>query len=245
MTELTDYFKPDELEWRVGPMTRDKAKGSALAYLTARAVMDRLDDAVGQNNWQDKYVAGPSGGVLCELSIRMDGEWITKSDGADNTEVEPVKGGISDALKRAAVKFGIGRYLYDFPPQWIDLDEYKHFARDPKVPAWALPKGSTDKKPFLSPPEPIPGAETVKLPPFHEEPTAWLQAFHEERTAAALGSADIAKVIGKPATNNNVIEWVCALVDSDPDNFPMQDVAAKHLLKRAADLVASKDAVPF
>jgi hypothetical protein len=32
------------------------------------------------------------------------------------------KAAFSDALKRAAVKFGIGRYLYRQKPQWVDWD---------------------------------------------------------------------------------------------------------------------------
>ncbi len=53
--------------------------------------------------------------MICYLSIRCDGEWVTKSDGAGDTNIEAEKGGISDALKRAAQKFGIGRYLYYLP----------------------------------------------------------------------------------------------------------------------------------
>ena len=60
-----------------------------------------------------------------------DGEWITKSDGADDSNIEGAKGGISDALKRAAVLFGIGRYLYH--PNAFD--------RSKKAAVWATPEG--------------------------------------------------------------------------------------------------------
>ena len=59
--------------------------------------------------------------MVCNLSIRVGGEWISKEDGAPFTDFEAFKGGISDALKRAAVKYGIGRYLYDAPIQWVPL----------------------------------------------------------------------------------------------------------------------------
>ena len=69
--------------------------------------------------------------MICELSINIDGTWITKSDGADDSNIEGAKGGISDALKRAAVLFGIGRYLY-YP---------NAFNQDNKPAPWATPEG--------------------------------------------------------------------------------------------------------
>ena len=54
-------------------------------------------------------------------------------------KVTPFKGGCSDAFKRAAVQFGIGRYLYYIPNQWYPLTEFKTFEEEPKLPKWALP----------------------------------------------------------------------------------------------------------
>jgi hypothetical protein len=52
-----------------------------------------------------------------------------------------MKAAFSDALKRAAVKFGVGRYLYRLPAQWVDYDPVKRqFARTPTLPPFALPK---------------------------------------------------------------------------------------------------------
>lgn len=89
-----------------------------LAYIEARDVMHRLDQVVGPENWRATYrhqIFKDEVTVMCELSLRINGEWITKEDGAENTQVEGAKGGISDALKRAAVTWGIGRYLYYLP----------------------------------------------------------------------------------------------------------------------------------
>lgn len=89
-----------------------------LAYIDARDVMERLDSVVGPEHWQDEYTEGPSGRVFCHLTIHG----IRKGDGAGATDVEGAKGAISDAFKRAAVKFGIGRYLYDCKSGWVDLE---------------------------------------------------------------------------------------------------------------------------
>lgn len=123
---LSSPFPPHQVHWRIGPRNRDKTKGQPLAYLNARDVMGRLDDVVGPECWQDHYTEGHSGRVFCHLTIMG----VTKGDGAGSTDVEGAKGAISDAFKRAAVKFGIGRYLYYCDAPWIDLDDKGHLPRN-------------------------------------------------------------------------------------------------------------------
>ncbi len=124
LEQLAAPFPPEKISWRVGSTTKDKAKGMILAYLTARDVMQRLDDVVGADQWEDRYEETPSGRILCLLTIHgVKAEWgITKSDGAGDTGFEGAKGAISDAFKRAAVKWGIGRYLYDIKAPWVPLE---------------------------------------------------------------------------------------------------------------------------
>lgn len=124
-------FPDAAISWRVGstnvnkqtgkPPEGESARGQALAYIDARDVQNRLDTVCGVANWSDKYIETEKGRIICTLSIRIDGEWISKSDGAGDSDVESEKGAISDALKRAAVKWGIGRYLYDMESPWVDL----------------------------------------------------------------------------------------------------------------------------
>ena len=90
--------------------------------IDARDVMDRLDNVCGPENWQDRY-PHISGRVVCEIGIKIGGEWVWKSDGAGDTAVEKEKGGLSDAFKRAGVMWGIGRYLYSLSAPWVDLKE--------------------------------------------------------------------------------------------------------------------------
>jgi hypothetical protein len=123
LKKLLEPFSPEDLEFRAGATSQDKTRALALPYITSRSIMDRLDQVCGPENWQDMYTAGPNGGVLCGLSIRINDEWITKFDGADNTNVEAIKGGLSDAFKRAAVKWGIGRYLYGLPVLWVRAEQ--------------------------------------------------------------------------------------------------------------------------
>ena len=125
--ELSRPFAADEIDWRVGSVNKEKTKGMALAYMDARAVMDRLDGVCGPNGWQCNYTPGVNGSIVCNLGIRMpDGEWIWKADGAGATDVEGEKGMLSDALKRAAVRWGIGRYLYEMKSPWVTLENGRY-----------------------------------------------------------------------------------------------------------------------
>ena len=140
LSRLAAPFDSSDVEWKPGAVTRDKSKGLAMAYLSNRAVQDRLDAVCGPADWRNEFRPGPDGGVVCGLSVYVErtpgqpGEWVTKWDGADNTDVEAVKGGLSGSMKRAAVMWGIGRSLYSLPAQWVRLDERGRFAEPPRLP---------------------------------------------------------------------------------------------------------------
>lgn len=128
LEKLKAPFPPNEVNWRIGQAGK-KGNGEVwakvLAYLDNRCIQDRLDDVCGPENWKNEYAPAPLGGVLCGLSIKIAGEWVTKWDGADNTDIEATKGGLSDAMKRAAVQWGIGRYLYEIGESWAEIVEGK------------------------------------------------------------------------------------------------------------------------
>lgn len=126
---LSAPFPGTAVHWRVGATTRDKKKGLALAFIDARDVYARLDDVCGPAGWQCRHMDGGDGRLTCEIGVRINDEWIWKSDGAGAREAskglseqDANKGDYSDALKRAAVAWGIGRYLYDLPAPWVALD---------------------------------------------------------------------------------------------------------------------------
>ncbi|MFK4507676.1 Rad52/Rad22 family DNA repair protein [Bradyrhizobium daqingense] len=103
--ELCRPFAAEEIEWRIGSTNADKTKGMALAYMDARAVMDRFDAVCGPDGWQCNYtMAGAI--AICNIGVLMPSDrWIWKADGAGATDVEGEKGMLSDALKRAAVRW--------------------------------------------------------------------------------------------------------------------------------------------
>lgn len=132
-------FPAGQISWRVGATNRDKTKGIALAYIDARDVMRRFDDVFGLL-WQVRYTHADSK-TICEIGCFIEGEWLWRAGGAGDTDIEAEKGAISDAFKRAAVLWGVGRYLYELPNQWIALDDRKQLVTTPALPEWATPEG--------------------------------------------------------------------------------------------------------
>jgi hypothetical protein len=108
------------------PLTVKNNRALALAYIDCRAVQDRLDEVVGVAGWMDDYQILDDGSVVCHLKVWLGDQWISKSDVGSPSEQpdggDRLKAAFSDALKRAAVKFGIGRYLYRLPNVWCDYD---------------------------------------------------------------------------------------------------------------------------
>jgi hypothetical protein len=156
--KLREQFPRDCVSWRSQRLNKECTKAMALAYIDARDVMERLDEVCGPANWQDRYEVNGSK-TICYLSINImnetsdEPEWVTKADGAGDTDVEGDKGAISDAFNRAAVKWGIGRYLYDMPVIWVPCSTYeksgrrywKSWTKDP----WSYVPDTLEKPPAV------------------------------------------------------------------------------------------------
>ena len=149
LEKLRQPFDPKVIKWRPGNKSGDKAL--ALAYVDARDVADRLDDAFGRD-WSDRYMTinSETGAVECGISAwENDGRIVTRSDigypnaggDIDKADREPLKAAYSDAFKRAGVKWGIGRDLYDTPQFWLPLNQYGRFDTLPvhNGKEWVLP----------------------------------------------------------------------------------------------------------
>lgn len=131
-------FPSKAIEWKIGHRNKENTRGRALPFLQFMAVADRLDDVLGEENWKASYVSGPAGGVVCKLEVRIENEWICKENGAGNTEMEGIKGGLTDAFKRAATMWGVGRYLHAYDAIGVDIDDKGRF-QPPALPDFLLP----------------------------------------------------------------------------------------------------------
>lgn len=163
--KLRDPFDPKNVEWRVNHVTEKNGlkKAMVVAYVQNRAIQERLDEVFGICGWQNQYKEMHDG-IICGITVSINGKDITKWDGADRTSFEATKGGLSNSMKRAASQWGIGRYLYNLEAQWCVIKDssnskddifvntkYKNqnkkeawakgFITPPVLPKWALPEG--------------------------------------------------------------------------------------------------------
>lgn len=160
LSKLKEPFRAEDIEWRIQQSgeTNGRIWAKVLAYVTARAIENRLDEVCGPENWKNEFrKEGENGEYLCGISIKIDGEWITKWDGCSsagtNSNIDGFKTALSGSIKRAAATgWGIGRYLYSLEEGWAVIcddgmysaklkDSNKWFKwNPPQLPTWALPK---------------------------------------------------------------------------------------------------------
>ena len=142
--ELAKPFAAEDLEWRLQRTfeVQGRMTGIAVPYVTNRAIMNRLDSVVGPENWYNDFkpwhAAGKKEAQICGISIYFEGRgFITKWDGAEDSDIEPIKGGLSDSMKRAAVQWGIGRVLYNMDTVLVDVEQ--------RGKSWVIKKGARAK----------------------------------------------------------------------------------------------------
>lgn len=152
--ELEIPFDPDVIEWRVINTSQGKSRGQVIPYADQRAYTDRLNALFTPAGWTRRYTIHTSANfqrgkdqkivakvlVACELTIFGLGshcatgeEWADDDNAGTSAEAQ--------AFKRACSCFGLGRYLYHFAGQWVDLDERKRPKTVPRLQKWATPEG--------------------------------------------------------------------------------------------------------
>jgi hypothetical protein len=127
-TKLAEHFPPTEVKQRPGAakwehkpncegarcrQAKDADAHHQFSYVDARAVMQRLDDVVTPAGWEFTSTVIP-GTDIVHGRLTVAG-FVREDYGYPNSEKdeEPIKAASSDALKRCAVMFGIGRHLYE------------------------------------------------------------------------------------------------------------------------------------
>lgn len=238
---LKKPFKPEEIEWRANSFSETTQKALAFAYIDGRALMNRLDEVLGAENWQDNYSQITGGddkkakrGYLCQLSLRIgpDDTWVTKMDGADESDIESIKGGLSDAFKRAGVKWGVGRYLYDLPSTWVKAEKTGFGIKllaTPSLPSWALPSGSVNKP---SAQQPLPEKYTTA------------QVEEAKKALVPDGSPLAGKTLGEAAKDTAmgkaVITFLAGTYTSKQTGKPFEPVTPDDFkIQEAAKIVAT------
>ena len=150
---LKDLKKEIPFKWRVQSFSKFKKKATCVAYVDSRDVQDLLDKVCSPECWKDEY-REIKGLLFCGISIFYDNQWITKWDTGSESDIEKEKGSVSDSFKRAAVKWGVGRFLYRMKIKYVDSSEIKSSTNKPYVVdskgkrVWDLTKHIISSKPY-------------------------------------------------------------------------------------------------
>lgn len=130
LEELSKPFDAKDVKWRLQGTNADKTGGWAVAYLDSRAIAKRLDDVDWTNALEDEYkpwITSKTGASqICIISIYDDdlGEWVKPKVTEQSCRLYlRLKAEYQTHFKRAAVKWGIGRYLYSMKPVWVKQEQ--------------------------------------------------------------------------------------------------------------------------
>ncbi|HTU18520.1 MAG TPA: Rad52/Rad22 family DNA repair protein [Gemmataceae bacterium] len=241
VSQLSAPFDPREVKFKPAVISGNRAL--ALAYVDARVIQDRLDRVLGVTGWQDEYQCLPDGSVVCQLRLRLGGEWITKMDVGGQSE-QPDEGdrrkaAFSDALKRAAVKFGIGRYLYRLPSQWVEYNpQKKQLASTPTLPDWALPRKSTQ----VAGQTPAPSKAKLAKPGSERPPSDGIEL--EQRLGVWDQRAAQAQLLRPGMLRKVIVDWAIreSGVSAEITKWPrlVVEAAWAELQRYSRDLVSQK-----
>lgn len=261
---LREPFPEDHVEWRlaqVGKKRSGEIYAKVLAYITSRHIMDRFDSVLGVENWTNRFENAPNdpsgSSVICTISVRLPGttEWISKCDVGVNSDIEPAKGGCADALKRAAVLFGCGRFLYDLSEMWAVIcdrdtdgaryasskikvdgkDEYVNFYwLAPRLPSWAVKQSTPQPRT-----EPPPASKPVSTDPPAAKP-AQAEGDASYSVAAFKALCEAMRGATDPSAANRTLDLF--LADgriSQPHKVSGRNMAVGEFRKRGWDRVES------
>lgn len=118
-------FRPlraDEVECRIGNVSKSGKGLSLLIYKDSRVDMRVLDETVGAENWQCRFYECKNI-LFCSIGIKCGDEWIWKDNAGAPSATEAEKGNASDGIKRSGFMWGIGRELYTAPFIWVDAKD--------------------------------------------------------------------------------------------------------------------------
>ncbi len=111
-------------KWRVQSYSKFKPQATCVAYIDSRDVQDRLDEVCGPERWQRDHKE-IKGNLFAGIGIKIEDEWVWKWDCGTESREDKEKGESSDSFKRAAVLWGVGRFLYSTGIQRITANQVK------------------------------------------------------------------------------------------------------------------------
>lgn len=205
VTNEPELFSCLAAPFGIGEVKTRTGTGTKFDYVTARTVMNRLDSVLGPENWWDSYRAAGGTATICSLTIRLpDGKTVTKEDVGGSAGMadggDDEKSSVSDAFKRAAVKFGVSRYLYKDGVPDFAADKFTS-AQGPSKPTPSQPHPAG----VSARPSRQGGYDNFKLPSPGRAVFAWAKAMESHYSTSLI---DGMKAAGTNAGyGTNFVEW--------------------------------------
>jgi Rad52/22 family double-strand break repair protein len=210
MTQHPDLFAALAAPFDPGELKLRSQAGRQMPYVTARTIMNRLDEVLGPENWWDDFVPLEHS-VICRLTIRLpDGTVLTKCDAGGYAGLadpgDDDKSGFADAFKRTAVKFGVGRYLYrDGVPRFSSTAAPSSGESEASEPLDTSATAGAVPLSLPTPPSPRQSDEAASVPRTGRALFAWTKNQDEKHEYALLKHlSDWAKTQDLPA---RMVDW--------------------------------------
>jgi hypothetical protein len=123
---LSEHFPVEDVEFKPQTMSKDGTKALAIAFVDPRAYQRRLDDAVGVANWSVEYRPLGERAIIARITITDIDTGLTvvreEVGEFDDKGLAQYPTASAQAFKRACVTLGLGRYLYDMPQTWVNVE---------------------------------------------------------------------------------------------------------------------------
>lgn len=157
VAKLAAPFPASAIGWK--PKAKEPTpdgKMPCVPYLVGHVIEERLDEVLGPDGWEDAYEPLDGLCVLCSLRVRLGSDrWVQRQGIGGPSKQEDagdrLKAAETQALKRAAAKLGVGRYVARLPKLWLAYDrDKKRITETPGLPNWAVP-GTSGRPPTDGP----------------------------------------------------------------------------------------------
>jgi hypothetical protein len=175
---LRAYFPKDRLGVKVQSYNKERTRAMLVLYLQHTDVQDRLEEV--DPNWTCAVISEERAGDTVYVRLRLTLKGVSRENVGEGGDP---KAALSDALKRAAMLFGVGRYLYDSETVWAEyndqrdrfrswtVDDYDEAAKRIRRPA---SQGGQVRAPVAPEPEPAAAPEPASATAAPAKPAAGL-----------------------------------------------------------------------
>jgi hypothetical protein len=152
---LSVPFDEKTIGIKVQSVNKMKTKAMLVAYVQHTDAYSRLESV--DPTWSCKAVDIRFGADYCVVRMQMTVKGVTRENAGEGGDE---KSAYSDALKRCAMLFGVGRYLYDSETVWVDYNEdrdryrvftYAEYKKAMHRDQTPLPVGAPQAQPAVTP----------------------------------------------------------------------------------------------